>query len=206
MSNSSSANLKAYEIQNACSDCGCLDVVGTGALLSLRVSGFLGAGQWIALEGRVRSTGLRLLSAGRGVVDSVLDQEATPALDEESELMNALNIAFTAYLPVLIGGLVATIACLLAGSRCWSRRLCAVNLGSSGLLLLLLVGLFIQGAISTGWYHGDAGMAGGILFLALVPLAAEFFGLLAVAWRIRARRTQQEPQSPVPGATGGDNR
>jgi hypothetical protein len=120
--------------------------------------------------------------------------------------MNALNIAFTAYLPILIGGVVAMLACLLAGSRGWSRWLCSINLTLSGLLLLLLGGLFLQGAVLTGWYHGDAGMAGAILLMALLPLTAEFLGLLAVALRIRSRRRDSKPTQPESGAAGGSSR
>ena len=99
--------------------------------------------------------------------------------------MNALNIAFAVYLPILLGGFVAIITCLLAGRRSWSRWLCTISLVVTGLLLLLLICLFLQGAASTGWYHGDAGMAGGILLMALIPIAVELVGLLGVAWRLQ---------------------
>lgn len=99
--------------------------------------------------------------------------------------MNALNIAFTVYLPVLIGSFLAIITCQLAGRRSWSRGLCIIGLATTGLLLLLLTGLFLQAAASTRWYHGEAGMAGSILVMAIIPIATEFIGLLALAWRFR---------------------
>jgi hypothetical protein len=102
--------------------------------------------------------------------------------------MNALNIAFTVYLPVLIGCFLVIITCLLAGRRSWSRGVCILSLAINGLLLLLLTGLFLQGVATTGWYHGDAGMAGAILFFAFIPIALEFAGLLVVAWRFRLPR------------------
>jgi hypothetical protein len=117
--------------------------------------------------------------------------------------MNALAIAFVAYVPIVIAGLVAITTCLIAGRRQWSKGLCIVGLALTGLLLLLLTGEFVAGAAETGGYHGEAGMAGAILFCAWIPIAVEFFGLLAVAWRLgllRKRSTQME----TPPRLGGN--
>jgi hypothetical protein len=112
--------------------------------------------------------------------------------------MNMLSLVARIYVPILIGGLLAIGICLVARRRNWSKWLCLISLAGTGLLLLMLSGLFVQGAIVTHGYHGEAGMAGSLLFLAGIPVALEFFGLLALAWRLGlpGRAPTRPPKEP----------
>jgi hypothetical protein len=117
--------------------------------------------------------------------------------------MTGLHIAFAVYLPVLIAGLVAIVMCLLAGRRHWSKWPCTAGLALTGPLLLLLASLFLEGAVATRGYHGEAGMEGAIFLLASIPIGVEFLGLLALAWRLGLLRRKSARAENAAQASGG---
>lgn len=81
----------------------------------------------------------------------------------------------------------ALITWLIAGARSWSRRLCAMNLCLTGLFLLLAAAAFAQGYAATAGFRQEAGMIGAFILFGSIPVAVEFFVLLALArWRVRA--------------------
>jgi hypothetical protein len=150
----------------------------------------------MVLEDYLWSPGVRVAGGSSGVGPRRLWEYRQSRLHEQQgEIVNALHIAFAVYLPVFVAGLVAIITCLFAGRRHWSKWPCTAGLAVTGPLLLLLTGLFLEGAVATGGYHGEAGMAGSILFLALIPVGVEFLSLLALAWRLGLlRRKSGQPE------------
>ena len=87
--------------------------------------------------------------------------------------MTAFEIAFRAYLPILIAGFVAILTCLFADRRNWSRWPCAIGLALTRPLLLLLAG---------------------------IPIALEFLSLLALARRLGLLRRKSPRYANGPQA------
>ena len=114
--------------------------------------------------------------------------------------MTAFEIAFRAYLPILIAGFVAILTCLFADRRNWSRWPCAIGLALTRPLLLLLAGLFLEEAVATGGYQREAGMIGAILLGAGIPIALEFLSLLALARRLGLLRRKSPRYANGPQA------
>jgi hypothetical protein len=97
-------------------------------------------------------------------------------------IQNFIEFLSLAYLPLLIGNLLAVLICLIAGSRQWSRTLCWLALCITTIFLcgttVSLAGLKFQGGPS---------LVFDVMLMCALPVLVEFFALLAVnRWLISA--------------------